>query len=241
MALLVSSFIFLAISSFLRPELPSFEELFLAALAGSFVGIGLLSFTKSMETTDLSVVSPLQQTIPVFASVIEPLVLSELGYSLEVIIAAILTTIGAYIIVINPDELLLPLKKLRRRGPIMALLTAFLFGMSSVIAHYTTQSMPVIYYLLVEVSTGFTVLTLIRGSLPDFDPKLVAYGSLFTLNLGFSILTLSLVVASKATVFFRLSLVINVLIGLWLLGEENMIVRIVGSIIIISGVVLTSV
>lgn len=238
-ALLSSSVVFLIVSLILRPGLPSKTEVLLAALSGAFIGLGFLSFTRAMENTDLSVVSPLQQTIPVFASVLEPIVLSELGYNIEIVLAAVLTTVGAYIVVMEPGNFLLPLEKLTDRGPMLAILTAFLYGMASIISHYTTQTMPVIYYLLIEVSAGFVVLTLLRRSLPEFHPKLVAYGFTYSLNLGLSILTLSLVVASRATVFFRLSLVINVLVGIFLLGEENIVIRIVGSLVIISGVVLT--
>lgn len=238
-ALLSSSVLFLVSSLVLRPELPSKTEVSLAGLSGVCIGLGFLSFVRAMETTDLSVVSPLQQTIPVFASVLEPIVLSELGYSIEIVLAAVLTTVGAYLVVMKPGDLLLPLKRLTDKGPILAVLTAFLYGVASIISHYTTQTMPVPYYLLIEVSVGFVVLTILRRSLPKLHPKLAIYGCMYSLNLGLSILTLSLVVASKATVFFRLSLVINVFVGIFLMGEENIVVRIIGSLVILSGVILT--
>lgn len=238
-AMLVSTGIFLIIASILRPELPTLREVLLAVLSGVLIGIGLLSFTKSMESTDLSIASPLQQTIPVFSSIIEPIVLSKLGYSIEIIAAAVITTIGAYVVVIKPSNILLPIKRLRDKGPALAILTAVLFGLASIISHYATQTMPVIYYLCIEVGGGFVTLTLIRRSLPEYNRKLLLYGSTYATNLGLSILTLSLVIASKATVFFRLSLILNVAVGVFLFGEENVIIRIIGSIIIILGVALT--
>lgn len=238
-AFAVASVSFAGVVLYLSPELPNSTELILSVTAGLLVGSGLWMFNKSMETTDLSIASPLQQTIPVFAAVIEPLVLSNFGINPNVIAAAVLTTIGAYVVNIEKGNILRPLTRLTDRGPALALTTALLFGLASVISHLTTQSLAVPYYLLIETTSAFVLLTAVRGSLPDADIKPLGYGAVYSLNLGASILTLSLVVASKATVFFRLSLVMNVIIGLVVYDEQSLIMRLLGSLIIIAGVIVT--
>jgi drug/metabolite transporter (DMT)-like permease len=192
-----------------------------------------------METTDLSIASPLQQTIPVFATIIEPLVLSNLGYDVQTILAALVTTLGAYVVVIEPEKPLEPLRRITDRGPLLAVVTALLLALNSIISHSVTQSLEVSYFLLIASVSGFVVLTFLRREAPDLRFENMSYGLVFSGNLGFSILTLSLVVASIATVFFRLSLVLNILVGFFVFEEENIRIRLVGSLVVMAGIGLT--
>jgi drug/metabolite transporter (DMT)-like permease len=192
-----------------------------------------------METTDLSIASPLQQTIPVFATIIEPLVLSNLGYDVQTILAALVTTLGAYIVVIEPEKPFEPLRRITDRGPLLAVVTALLLALNSIISHSVTQSLEVSYFLLIASVSGFVVLTFLRRETPDLRFENMSYGLVFSANLGFSILTLSLVVASIATVFFRLSLVLNILVGFFVFEEENIRIRLVGSLVVMAGIGLT--
>lgn len=238
-AMLVSSIIFTVIVLYQSPRLPSLEELLLSISSGLFLAGGLWTFNKSMETTDLSVASPLQQTIPVFATIIEPLVLSNLGYNVQTILAALVTTLGAYIVVIEPEKPFEPLRRITDRGPLLAVVTALLLALNSVISHSVTQSLEISYFLLIASVSGFVVLTFLRRETPDLRFENMSYGLVFSGNLGFSILTLSLVVASIATVFFRLSLVLNILVGFFVFEEENIRIRLAGSLVVMAGVVLT--
>lgn len=238
-AMLVSSIIFTGIVLYQSPKLPSLDELLLSACSGLFLAGGLWTFNKSMETTDLSIASPLQQTIPVFATIIEPLVLSNLGYDVQTILAALVTTLGAYIVVIEPEKPLEPLRRITDIGPLLAVVTALLLALNSIISHSVTQSLEVSYFLLIASVSGFVVLTFLRRETPDLRFENMSYGLVFSANLGFSILTLSLVVASIATVFFRLSLVLNILVGFFVFEEENIRIRLVGSLVVMAGIGLT--
>lgn len=238
-ATLVSSLIFGMIVLYLSPAPPNVNEILLSSFSGLLLGGALWAFNKSMETTDLSVASPLQQTIPVFVIVIEPLILSNLDYTLQAALAALVTTVGAYIVVIEPNSPLKPLKEITNSGPLLAVLAAILLALNSIVSHSITQSLSVWNFLLISTFCGFLILTLLRRNLPSLEVGNLSYGLVYTGNLAFSILTLSLVIASTATVFFRLSLVLNVLVGFFVFNEENIIIRLIGSVVIILGVVLT--
>lgn len=238
-ATLVSSLIFGMIVLYLSPAPPNVNEILLSSFSGLLLGGALWAFNKSMETTDLSVASPLQQTIPVFVIVIEPLILSNLDYTLQAALAALVTTVGAYIVVIEPNSPLKPLKEITNSGPLLAVLAAILLALNSIVSHSITQSLSVWNFLLISTFCGFLILTLLRRNLPSIEVGNLSYGLVYTGNLAFSILTLSLVVASTATVFFRLSLVLNVLVGFFVFNEENIMIRLIGSVVIILGVVLT--
>lgn len=238
-ATLVSSVIFGMIVLYLSPAPPNVNEILLSSFSGLLLGGALWAFNKSMETTDLSVASPLQQTIPVFVIVIEPLILSNLDYTLQAALAALVTTVGAYIVVIEPKSPLKPLREITNSGPLLAVLTAVLLALNSIVSHSVTQSLSVWNFLLISTFCGFLILTLSRRKLPSLEVGNLSYGLVYTGNLAFSILTLSLVVASTATVFFRLSLALNVLVGFFVFNEQNIIIRAIGSVVIILGVVLT--
>lgn len=237
-AMLVSSIIFAAIVIYQYSGPPTLWEFLLSACSGLFLSGGLWTFNKSMETTDLSVASPLQQTIPVFATVLEPLVLSS-QYNIQTILAALVTTLGAYIVVIEPENPLEPFRRITDRGPLLAVLTAFLLAINSILSYYVTQSLEVWNFILIASVSGFVVLTLLRRDVPDLRFENLSYAAVYSGNLGFSILTLSLVLPSTGTVFFRISLVLNILVGFFVFDEKNILIRISGSLVVILGVALT--
>lgn len=94
---------------------------------GASNGVALILFFSALKIEDLSIASPLQQTIPLFVALLEPLVLAT-GYSINVLLGAVLTVAGSYLIMFQGSEFLKPLKRLGHRGPLMALGSAFFFG-----------------------------------------------------------------------------------------------------------------
>jgi drug/metabolite transporter (DMT)-like permease len=177
--------------------------------------------------------------IPVVAAVLEPVFVGGLGFEPRLLLAAGVTVVGAYTVSVERGNVLLPLTRLRERGPLLALLTAVLLGVASIIGHATTQQLPVSVYVFVLSATAATGLTAVGPSRPPRAGVLGLYGLAFTANLWFSILALSLVVASRATVLFRLSLILNVLVGFVVFEERHILFRTLGSLVVIAGVVIT--
>lgn len=220
--------------------LPDMRGGMYAVMAGLFLYTGLWLFNLSMKYCDLSVSSPLQQTIPVFVAFIEPLVLASQGYSLRVVLSAVLVVIGAYFITIK-DDFRTPIRNITGKGPLLAIISAILFAFASITTHHTTQFMPVLWYIVVQSATGLIVLTAYSRNM-NFNTELevLGYGSSYTLTVILDITTLSLVAASIATVFFRLSLVFNIAIGLVIYKERNPRLKIVGASLILLSIVSVS-
>lgn len=220
--------------------LPNIKGGLYAVMAGLFLYTGLWAFNLSMKYCDLSVSSPLQQTIPVFVAFIEPLVLASQGYSLQVVLSAVLVVIGAYFITIK-DDFTTPIRNITGKGPLLAILSAILFAFASITTHHATQFMPVFWYIVIQSATGLVVLTAYSRNMNfNTDLEVLGYGSSYTLTVIFDIITLSLVAASIATVFFRLSLVFNIAIGLVIYKERNPRLKIVGAALILLSIVSVS-
>lgn len=239
-AMMSCIFVLLPIIMILQPDINFGIFLLLPVASGFATAVGMWSFTVAMNKSDLSVVSPIQQTIPVFASIFEPIAFGTLVYQLEVVIASLVTVVGAYIVVMRPNRPFEPVNKLiEGGGPLLALATSLFFAISAVITSIGTQTIDLSYYLMIHTFTGFIFLSVVNFSIPETSSEVLGYGVVYGINLILSVYIISSISASRATIFFRISLIINVIVGLFVFSERHIIYRSVGSLIIILGVVIS--
>ena len=236
---LVSSFLFGVIVIVVQPSAPPLWGVGLAALAGVFLGLGLWSFTEALSVADFSIVSPFQQLIPIVTAIVEPVVIAQLGYRPAVVGGAVLVGIGAYVVLLEPSAPFAPLRNIQSRGPLLGIATAILFGLAAIITSATTKQMSFPLYVFIQLVAAFTAISLIRRDLPRVNRNYALVGLLYTLNIGFSNFTLSLTAASNAVIVFRLSLLVNVLVGVLLFDEQGLLYRLIGALIIVAGIALT--
>lgn len=208
---------------------------------GASNGIALLLFFTALKIEDLSVASPLKQTIPVFVAVIEPLALAT-GYSLSVLSGAFLTAAGSYFVMFEGEDYLKPLKRLGHRGPLLALGSAFFFGIGAIAVKYVVSNVPIGFFL--SIVFWFSAATLALGvylrsgiDMKDYrGGEFVLLGVATAVSQALIFYTIDLSSASEATILFRLSIVFNVLIGFQLFDEEHLLYRLIGTVLIIAGI-----
>lgn len=239
-ALFICILMFIPYVSYQGVNISPNQNLILNIMSGIFIGVGIWSFAKSLEISDISVVSPLQQTIPIFVVILEPLLISKYSYQLETAVASVIVIIGAMITVSEPNELKSNIfSEIDYKGPLLAILCALAYALSSIIVHHVTQTVFTSNYLLVQVTTGFIVLTILRRfKLPKITRYTAIYGFLYGMTLAFDIITLSIVNASIATIVFRVSIILNIIVGFFIFNEENIIIRSIGAALIILGVMI---
>lgn len=239
-ALFICIVIFVPYAGYQGFDLNLSKNLILNILSGVFIGIGVWSFAKSLELCDISVVSPLQQTIPVFTIIMEPLLISKYSYQLETGIAGVIVIIGALITVSEPTELKSNIiSGINYKGSLLAILSALSYALSSIIVHNVTQTALISNFLLVQALTGFIILTILRKfKLPRFTINTLIYGILYATSLAFDVLTLSLINASISTVVFRGSIILNIIAGYLIFDEKNIPIRSIGSLLIILGIIV---
>lgn len=240
-ALFISIIVFIPYVLYQGVNIRPNQNLVFNIISGILIAVGIWSFAKALEISDISIVSPLQQTIPIFVVILEPFIISRYTYQLETAFASVIVIIGAIITVSGSKQVKTNVfSNIDYKGPILALLCALTYALSSIIVHYVTQTVFTSNYLLVQVTTGFIILTALREfNLPNINKKTAVYGVLYAMSLVFDIITLSLVNASVATIMFRVSIILNVIAGYFIFNEKNIIIRSLGAILIITGVVIT--
>lgn len=204
-------------------------------------GIALLMFFTSLETEDLSIASPLQQTIPLFVALMEPLILAT-GYSLNILSGAFLTVLGSYFVMFDGKDYTRPLKKIGSKGPLLALGSAFFFGLGAIAVKYVVSNVEVGLFLSLvfwfsAATTGLGVYFRSNIEMEEYrDMNFVYLGIATAASQALIFYTIDLSSASEATILFRLSIIFNVLIGFKLFNEEDLVYRMLGTLLVIAGI-----
>lgn len=194
-----------------------------------------------MKIEDLSIASPLKQTIPLFVALLEPLFLAT-SYSISILSGAFLTVLGSYFIVFEGNNYTAPLKRMSNKGPLMALGSAFFFGLGAIAVKFVVTNVPVGFFLSIvfwfsAATIGIGVYHRSEIEIKDYTGREFVYlGLLTAVSQALIFYTIELSSASEATIIFRLSIVFNVLIGFQLFNEKNLFYRLLGTVFIIAGI-----
>lgn len=214
--------------------------------AGIFNAIGLYAFVTAVKLSDLSGVMPLRDTIPIYVAFLEPIFLGT-TFTLFLFIGALLAGGGAYIILAD-DGILSPLRSLPERGYQLALVTALSYSFGVVFARYITQRMPAltytayIYFVMVLVFGALIWVQLdgeYRHSRLVTGLPIVGVGLLAASRSAFTFEMYARVSATAGTIFARGALISTVLIGVVFLNESGGVRKVIGSLLIMVGVVLS--
>lgn len=235
----------------LRGEMPPFGPTALGILAGSAV-LNILRqvlIVKSLEATDLSIVGPLMGTTPMFLLLVAPVMLGETA-SWQGAAGVVVTVAGSYVLCVDHREMgmLRPIRAfLAERGPRLVLMAAAVSALTATLDKIgLLRTSPAAWSaaLLTAIALGLTPMALKgqhrRGGLHSpfawglmgLAGILLAAGSLslmFALELGLA----AYVIALK-----RVSGPMSVLLGRAAFREGYFTRRLIGSAIIMGGVLL---
>lgn len=211
------------------------------AFVGASNGVALFLFFRALKIEDLSIASPLKQTIPLFVAILEPLFLAT-GYAVNVLTGAFLTVAGSYVVMFEGENYLEPLRRLVSPGALMALGSAFFFGIGSIAVKFIVSNIPVGFFLSLvfwfgALTLGAAVYSGKGIEMRNYWRRSFVYLAIVTAATQALIFyTIYLSTASEATILFRLSIVFNVLIGVFMFEEENLLYRMAGAVLIILGI-----
>lgn len=207
---------------------------------GNVLGIYLMLEAFAIE--DISVVSPLRRTTPVWVALVEPLLL-EFSYSPLTVAGAAVAVAGGYVVLAENGNLLEPLKP--SRGALLALSVSFIIAGVALAERFATQRInPLVFTFLVYVvmSVSFTVLARKNSTSvgrSDFlRREVLAVGLVAALGSLFIFYSFSLAAASKVVTVKQSVIVFNVLIGGIYFREQDIPRKLLGSLLVIAGIVL---
>jgi len=206
-----------------------------------------LLFLKALKISPLSLTFPLLGLTPVFAVLFSYILLRERP-SLLGVAGIALVSAGAYLL--NLDSIkkgfLAPITAIfKERGSTFMLIVAFIYGITSVLGKKAVMlsgplSFAAVYYAIFFVL--FTPLALAeKKKAPVFGKDIflfVALGVSFTAAMILHFNAVRLVNVSYMVSVKRLSLAISVLYGALIFKERNIGYRMVGSLVMVGGVLL---
>lgn len=212
---------------------------------GSGLGnvIGVYLYLEALRIEDISVVSPFRRTTPVIVAVLEPLLLG-ISYSASILVGALFTVMGGYVVMVDGRNFLSPFKR-PGRGVMLALSIAFLYAGVAIAERYVLQEMNSLLFTFlvwVVIAAGYSTLMRKNGHVIDRQvfrqPVIVLIGLAASLGSIAIFYSLSLASASQVITVKQSVVIFNVLIGGFLFSEKNIIRKLLGSILILAGIVL---
>lgn len=214
-------------------------------------GIAVLLYIKAIKISPLSLTIPFLALTPVFLIATSFIMLGELP-DLPGIAGIVLITIGAYLLNLNSLEkgLLAPMKAIvREKGSIMMIGVAFIYSITSNLGKIAVlHSSPL--FFAVGYTIIFSVLFLpyvifkerkiaavIRARIPLF----LLIGFLFAIMVTAHFSAISLTKVSYMISVKRTSLIFSVIYGQLFFKEEHIRERLLGSMVMVIGVVLITI
>ena len=227
-----------------------------AGLGVSMVGnvLAFIIYNYSVKEGKLSQVVPITRLTPVFAAAIAAVVLGE-AVSIALASGVIFATTGA--IIVLKEEKVSYLRSiedgLHTKAIKAAIISAFLYGVTSVADRYATQIIaPEIYnyFIYVGMSSGLLAAAYYRYSHPSEEildtfneysiyyvfTGIIAAGSSLAIFKAFSAAS-----AAKVTTVLQFQVLIPVIAGVLLFDEKDLTRKLIGSIILIAGIGLSAI
>lgn len=200
---------------------------------------------KALETADLSTVAPIRKSYIVVLALVEPFVFA-IGFQPILLLSTVLAAIGVFLVISEPGATRKEsLSRLTDRGPMFAVISGLITVILSLGSRFgATTLSPLAFGAVVYFSLALGYLIWIRleeKSIPWHIFKQYQFHGLGVLAITQSFLTwttFSLVPATVASTFFQLTVLTITLAGLKGLNEKNPRRKIVGSCILLVGVLL---
>lgn len=225
----------------------SWELSGLLILTGALNGLSFYYLAIAYDYGALSIVAPLRGITPILVAFIEPFVFPDFGYNYALVIASFLVGLGIYILLYE-DSITKPITRIKDKGVSRGILSAAIISLAVLVDRYAlleTSIEPEPYAALVVFSSLVASL-IITWKVSDiqnvlkFDREILPIGILRAISIFMVFGALSLAQGTKVNIILQLGVIIATIAGGGLLGEENIIRRILGVILILVAAVIVA-
>lgn len=217
-----------------------------ATASGLVNAVSFVLLAKAYNTGSLSLVAPLRGIVPVLVAAVEPLFFARLDYTRSLLLASGIVGIGLYVLFYE-ESIFRPIRRLQDRSVQVGLASSVVIVFAVLIdarALVTTDINPILYALYLTVTTVFflSLVPLFRRNNPveqfRADRRAVVIGLLRGLNLALIFGALSITAATRVNIVLQLGPVIAAVVGGSLFNESNLLVRTLGSVLILSSSII---
>jgi len=213
--------------------------------------LGWFSYNYAIKNDPVSTVMPLNRLQPVFVAIFGFFLLNE-AVTFKVAFGVFMASLGGYIVLIkDAKHLLSPFQEIfSDRGEQMAILSGLTFAGAAIVDRTITTTIdPLIhaFFLLIGMTVAFNMFNYKKHSnyTKIVKKQLISHIKLYTVAgllqasaLGFILTAFSLQEASRVVPVLQLQVPLTVIAGGALFEEENILVKLIGSIILLIGVFL---
>ncbi|MDY6896746.1 MAG: EamA family transporter [Cyanobacteriota bacterium] len=231
-------------------NIPTFGNNFIYALIaiGFFNTIAFLLFFKAIKASDLSIVAPITTLSPIFLLITSPLLVGEFPNFIG-ILGILIIVIGAYVLKFQDKTsgYLAPFKSLfKETGSRLMFGVVLVWSITANVDKIGVQnSSPILWTITAHLSVAVFILPIvfwkskinIQNIKSNFR-NLILIGLINTLAILCQMSALQLALVSFVIAVKRTSALFNVLWGWLIFKEQGIKERIVGSMIMILGVVV---
>lgn len=208
--------------------------------------VAIFVFLSALEREDLSVVGPLVQTTPLLVAVAEPFLLAT-AFDVGVLLGAVAAVVGAYVLLVDAESFLTPLARVTSPPALLALSAASIYAGVNIANRFIATQIPPLFYafsIYLLMAVGFVALRAGRSgwrSVPTrslLAPRLALLGGLTALRTSVTYVAFSLAAAARVSIVLQTAIVLNVLAGGLLFGEQGILRKLAGAGLIVAGIVL---
>lgn len=234
-------------------QIPNFDRTFLLALVASVsldVFAAIFAY-KAIKITEVSLIAPMAAFNPVFTTGISFIILGE-NIAVKGIMGILIVCIGAYVLQISKRQKgwFSPIRTLlANKGVQLSLIAYFIWAITPIFQKtailHTTPQVPPFASLVGTVGLGivFTPIVAKFSNKPIFFVKhylklFILLGVLSAVAAASAFIAFSQTQLGFATSVFKLSIVFTVIFGWLFFKEKNLKDKILGSTIMLTGVIL---
>lgn len=227
-----------------------FNQLFWLALTGTgFLNvIAVILYMRAISEADISSVLPMLSFTPLFLLLTSPILVGEFPNTMG-LIGILFVVTGSYLLNLSQRKngLLAPIKKLiSNKGTRYMLIVSFIWSISANLDKISIQNSSIYQHIIFMNVFIFLSLTLVLLSLRRFKVKEIQKGKSKLLTVSsftacaffFHMNALSLTLVAYVVAMKRMSGVISVFLGHFFLKEPNIKERLLGSVVMFTGVLL---
>ncbi|MCX5962687.1 MAG: EamA family transporter [Cyanobacteria bacterium] len=221
------------------------------AIGGSLNVVAYTLYVKAIRLADLSLMSPLSTLTPLFLLITSPLIVQEVPTAWDAV-GVFLIVLGSYVLNLNAsaDGFFGPLRSIfRNKGTRMMVVVAFIWSITSTFDKVGVLNSSPIFWAIVlfgSIALGILPLIILKSKNPIQGIRshwrlLLAAGVANGIGVGCQMVAVGMVAVTQVIAVKRMSALISVGFGYFVFGEKGIRERLLGSGIMVTGVVVMTI